>query len=315
MDKQLDVFRYPPQHSQCNGMAVVLVTGATGGVGQEVVRELLSMEAVGTVRCLVRDLKTAKGLWPGSTGGGGGAAGGGAGAAIELRQGDITDPASVAAAVAGADTIVMAHSRRLGEAGASAEKVDYAGTVNVCEAARSVGTVSRLVVVTSNSVSLPGKTVVCMLNWMGGMGMAYKLRAEGVVRSCGVPYVIVRPVGLKDDSSDRTAVIQQTEHGLGRISRTAVGPVCARACMDAPANSTLHCSGVLPADGWCDLAAAFGRLRPDDALGHGVQTATFEEHEAATSWFAWKVRLGGAGACAVAIGTCIGIRMATSARG
>jgi hypothetical protein len=125
--------------------------------------------------------------------------------------------------------------------------------------------------------------------------------------------VIVRPVGLKDDSSDRTAVIQQREHGLGRISRTAVGVVCARACTDAPANSTLHCSGVLPAEGRHDLAAAFGRLKPDDALGHGVQTATFEEHEAATARFAWKVQLGGAGVCAVAVG--IGVRMVMSARG
>ena len=53
-------------------MPVVLVTGATGGVGQEVVRELLAATPPVTVRCLVRAASEAKAreLWPiaGSTG-------------------------------------------------------------------------------------------------------------------------------------------------------------------------------------------------------------------------------------------------------
>ena len=265
-------------------MVVLLVVGATGGVGREVVRELLAISPAGTiVRALVRDPAKVQGMW------------GTAAAGPELHVGDVTRPDSVAPAIAGADVVIMAHSRRSDEAGSTPEAVDYAGTVAISQLAKSAG-VSKLVYVTSNSVNRPEKTVVQALNWFGGMGMAWKLRAEGAVRSCGVPYVIVRPVGLKDDG-DETAVIQQEAFGLGRISRRAVGQLCARAVAAAPANSTIHCSGVAPEGGQPDLSAAFAALVPDSAPGMSERTAsaTFEEHEQATNAFAWKVRLGGVG--------------------
>ena len=61
------------------------------------------------------------------------------------------------------------------------------------------------------------------------MGMAWKLRAEAAVRSSGVPYIIVRPVGLVDERGCCSAAAQQAEFGLGRVSRTAVATLCLRA--------------------------------------------------------------------------------------
>jgi uncharacterized protein YbjT (DUF2867 family) len=46
---------------------------------------------------------------------------------------------------------------------------------------------------------------------MGGMGLAWKLRAEEVVQASGVPYVIVRPVGLKNNR-DLSATCDRTHH-------------------------------------------------------------------------------------------------------
>jgi NAD(P)-dependent dehydrogenase (short-subunit alcohol dehydrogenase family) len=125
-------------------MQVALVVGASGGVGQEIVRELLSAGSPAvTVRAFVRDPAKAAALWSGADAGGG---------RLQLVKGDVTQPETIAAAVKGADVVILTHSRRLGEAGATAEAVDYGGTCAVCKAA-AAERVSRMVYVSSNSLS------------------------------------------------------------------------------------------------------------------------------------------------------------------
>ena len=278
-------------------MQVALVVGASGGVGQEIVRELLSADSPAvTVRAFVRDPAKAAALWSGADAGGG---------RLQLVKGDVTQPETIAAAVKGADVVILTHSRRLGEAGATAEAVDYGGTCAVCKAAAEER-VSRMVYVSSNSVNRPDKTIVCALNWMGGMGLAWKLRAEAAVRNSGVPYVIVRPVGLKDGDVSAAPppppTIMQREFGLGTVSRAAVGRLVVRALAEAPPNTTLHC-GATPATAAGgaaqDLGAALASLVPDSE--RAVASASFEQHEAATNAFAWRVRLAGLGALSLAV--------------
>ncbi len=272
----------------------VAVIGATGGVGQELVHELLGPDSPAvTVRAVARDPATGAKLWSSRCGDG----------RLELAQGDVTQPETIAVALAGMDVVIMAHSRRFGETGASAELVDYGGTTTVCKAASAAG-VSKLVYISSNSVNRPDKTMVQLLNWIGGMGLAWKLRAEAAVRSSGIPYVIVRPVGLRDDLSParRTramASIQQTDFGLGTITRTAVAHLCVRALVEAPPGTTLHCSGSGSTSAAEDVGNMFASLVPDAHLS--VLEARFEQHEAATSAFGWKVRLGLLGALGLAV--------------
>ncbi len=101
-----------------------LVTGATGTVGGAVVQQLLS--AGRQVRALVRDPVKAKPLLP---------------AAVELLAGDVTDPASVARAVAGCGAVF--HTAGLPEQWLRDPRrfteVNVAGSVNVGEAALAAG--------------------------------------------------------------------------------------------------------------------------------------------------------------------------------
>lgn len=109
----------------------VLVTGATGAVGPVVVEALLA--AGHQVRALVRTAPPA-GLLP---------------AAVELVPGDITEPATVQAAMTGCDGVVhMAALLHINDPApalhAASERVNVTGTANVLAAAQAQG-VARLV--------------------------------------------------------------------------------------------------------------------------------------------------------------------------
>lgn len=100
----------------------VLVTGATGLVGNNVVRRLLETQPGRPVRCLVRKNADPRPL---------------AGLDVEIVIGDITDPDSVDRAVGGVDRIVHAAAEvRIGWSGADAMRaVNVGGTENVAGAA------------------------------------------------------------------------------------------------------------------------------------------------------------------------------------
>ena len=107
-------------------MSVILVTGATGTTGSEVVRQL-SARGV-RVRALVRDLKKAAGL---------------AGPAIELVQGDMSQPATLDTALRGVERVYLAspaHLRQMELQGNVIEASKRAGVRHIVKlAAREVG--------------------------------------------------------------------------------------------------------------------------------------------------------------------------------
>ena len=118
-----------------------LVTGGTGLVGANLVRELLA--AGDEVVALVRETSDLRGL---------------DGLKVHLRQGDVLDPASVRAAAEGCE--VAYHAAAVfsywGPTAEQLEKVAVDGTRNVLAVAKSVGV--RRVVVTSSSVTLGSST-------------------------------------------------------------------------------------------------------------------------------------------------------------
>ncbi len=107
----------------------VLVTGATGMIGASIVQQLI--ERGETVRALVRSPERARALLPEQ---------------CELRAGDVTDPASIAAAVQGCRAVY--HAAGLPEQWQADpeifQRVNVAGTRNVLEAALAAG-VQRVV--------------------------------------------------------------------------------------------------------------------------------------------------------------------------
>ncbi|MGQ9498255.1 MAG: SDR family oxidoreductase [Desulfotomaculales bacterium] len=144
---------------------MVLVTGATGFVGRHVVRELLARGA--EVRCLVRRPdKAAEVLARG----------------VELVQGDVTDPASLRGACAGAKQVVhlVAIIRERGPR--TFQAVNVRGTQNVVEGARGAG-VEHFIHMSALGAAPVPRYRYTYSKWLG----------EEAVRQSGLPYTIFRP--------------------------------------------------------------------------------------------------------------------------
>ncbi len=143
---------------------MILLAGGTGNLGRRVVR-LLAARGL-PVRVLTRDPARAAGL---------------AGAGVEVATGDVRDPAAVARARAGAQTVISAIQDFSGTGGDSPETVDHAGNGILMRAAREAGAGHFIL------VSVQGAAPDHPL----GLFRA-KYRAEQEVRANGLAWTILR---------------------------------------------------------------------------------------------------------------------------
>jgi uncharacterized protein YbjT (DUF2867 family) len=188
----------------------VLVIGATGRSGAPM---LAALRAAGyrKVRALVRDPAGARAK---------------VAADVELVQGDVRDPASLAAALAGMQYVVSTlGANSFNDPANSPEKVDYEGVRNLAAAAKAAG-VKHYVQVSSLGVTNPNHP----LNRFGKV-MDWKLKGENALRASGVPYTIVRPGGLGDGPGGQVGirVAQGDKMESGQIQRADVATVCVQA--------------------------------------------------------------------------------------
>jgi uncharacterized protein YbjT (DUF2867 family) len=150
---------------------VILVTGATGTVGSNVVRELRARGA--TVRALLRD-RERRPLGP----------------HVELAIGDFADPASVRAALEGVDQMFLVCAN-------SPEQV--ALEVNAIDAAVAAGT--RRIVKVSALHAEAGSTLP-FWDWHGCI--------EQHLQAAGLPYVVLRPSFYMTNLLASAATIAET---------------------------------------------------------------------------------------------------------
>jgi uncharacterized protein YbjT (DUF2867 family) len=146
---------------------VILVTGAGGFVGGHVVHALRASDR--PVRALVRDpRKTGERLraW-----------------GCEVVEGDLTKPDTLAAAIAGCDTVVHLVAIRQGKP-EQFQRVMVDGTRSLLAAAREAG-VRRFVHMSALGVSEATKDLVPYYH--------AKWEMEHDVKSAGIPYVVFRP--------------------------------------------------------------------------------------------------------------------------
>jgi uncharacterized protein YbjT (DUF2867 family) len=145
---------------------MILVTGATGFVGRHIVQAL---RADGRdVRALVRNPSRADAL---------------AQQGVELAPGDVTNPASLRAALAGTDTVIHLVAIRQGRP-EQFQRVMIDGTRSLLAAAKDTG-VGRFIQMSALGTSPETKNLV---PYYGA-----KWAMEQDVQASGLPYVIFRP--------------------------------------------------------------------------------------------------------------------------
>jgi uncharacterized protein YbjT (DUF2867 family) len=186
---------------------IVLVAGATGGTGQEVVDQALARGL--HVRALVRDDAKARMLF---------------GDRVQYTTGDVREPRSLRKAVKGVDQVICALAGNVQrDPENSPERVDFAGVKALAEAAKSAG-VAQFILVSSMGVTHPEHQLNAMLDNI----LEWKLKGEEAVRATGINYTIVRPGALTNEPGGQRGIrIMQGDpvDGEGSISRSDLAAV------------------------------------------------------------------------------------------
>ncbi|MFD6160488.1 SDR family oxidoreductase [Nocardia sp. NPDC060256] len=149
--------------------APVLVVGATGQLGSQVVDELLARGK--TVRALVRPATDATKLTA---------------QGVHIARGDMLDPDSLLAAMRGVDAVITTAAGYTGS-NKNATEIDTVGNSNLAAAAAKVG-VRRFVL---TSILTSDRTPAVTHFW-------HKKLAEDALERLGVPFVALRPGAFLD---------------------------------------------------------------------------------------------------------------------
>ncbi len=183
------------------------VAGATGETGRRIVQELVKRNI--PVRALVRNLETAKEILPPEA---------------ELVVGDVLNPESLSRAIADCTVLLSATGARPSFDPTEPYKVDYEGTKNLVDVAKSKG-IEHFVMVSSLCVSQffhPLNLFWLILVW--------KKQAEEYLQNSALTYTIVRPGGLKNEDNPDSVVMSSADTLFdGSIPRTKVAQVCVEA--------------------------------------------------------------------------------------
>jgi uncharacterized protein YbjT (DUF2867 family) len=184
---------------------LVLVAGATGGTGQQIVAQL--KEQGYGVRALVRDAASAAEKL---------------GADVPMIVADVRDPESLVAAFDGVTRVISAIGASEKEGPNSPEFVDYGGNKNLIDAAVNAR-VRQFVFVSSMGVTHEDHP----LNKIFGNVLIWKRNAEDDLRDSGIPYTIVRPGGLHDKPGGEQQIVfeQADEVKVVSISRTDLASI------------------------------------------------------------------------------------------
>ncbi len=187
---------------------LVLVAGATGGTGSELVKELLA--AGYRVRAFVRDADKARASF---------------GDAVEYAVGDVRERATIDVALQDVDALISAIGAGRADPSNGPEFVDYGGVRNLAEAAAEGG-LRQVVLVSSMGVTHEDH----FLNKMFNNVLKWKFKGEEALRTSGVAYTIVRPGGLVNEpGGQKSIVFAQGDNETGMIPRADVARVCVAA--------------------------------------------------------------------------------------
>lgn len=193
------------------------VAGATGETGRRIVKELVERNI--PVRAMVRNLEKAKEILP---------------AAAELVVGDVLKPESLAAAIGDSTVLLCATGASPSLDPTGPYKVDYEGTKNLVDVAKTKG-IEHFVMVSSLCVS----QFLHPLN-LFWLILVWKKQAEEYIEKSGLTYTIVRPGGLKNEDNPDPVVMSSADTLFdGSIPRTKVAQVCVEALSQPSARNKI----------------------------------------------------------------------------
>lgn len=193
------------------------VAGATGETGRRIVQELVKRNI--PVRALVRNLETAKEILPPQA---------------ELIVGDVLKPESLSAAIADSTVILSATGAKLSFDPTGPYKVDFEGTKNLVDVAKTKG-IEHFVMVSSLCVSQLFHPL--NLFWLI---LVWKKQAEEYLQKSGLTYTIVRPGGLKNEDNPDPIIMSSADTLFdGSIPRAKVAQVCVEALSQPEAQNKI----------------------------------------------------------------------------
>lgn len=192
---------------------MILIAGGTGRLGTALVTRLAGRGR--PVRVLTRDPARAAHL---------------SAERVEVMTGDVRDPASLAAAVRGAEVVVSAVQGFAGPGGVSPATVDYQGNVNLTNAARAAGAEFVLMSVVGAAADSPMEL------------LRMKYAAEQHLQASGIRWTIVRAtaffelwidlLGQTAARSGRPAVFGRGTNPINFVSVTDVAALAEQAVTD-----------------------------------------------------------------------------------
>ena len=221
----------------------VLVVGATGRTGREIVARLIERDV--SVRAVVRDAVKGLEVLP-----------------PELSQylGDVRRSETLREPVAGARAMIIATCSSA-DHGNEAEAVDYLGTSHLIEQAAAAD-VEWVVFISSIHATRPEH-----YQDVEPTSLGWKARAEEAIRSSGVPYCIVRPGWLTDGAGGEPLAMSQGDTVEGRISRADLADVCMQLLFLPEASGKTIEVIASPSGETPRIASAVAALAPDAEAG------------------------------------------------
>jgi uncharacterized protein YbjT (DUF2867 family) len=195
------------------------VAGATGETGRRIVIELVKRNI--PVRALVRNLEKAREILP---------------AEAELVVGDVLKPDSLGAAIGDSTVLLCATGASPSFDPTGPYKVDYEGTKNLVDVAKTKG-IEHFVLVSSIGASQLFNPL--NLFWLV---LVWKKQAEEYLQSSGLNYTIVRPGGLKNEDNAHPIVMSPADTftiAAGNIPRGKVAQVCVEALSEPEARNKI----------------------------------------------------------------------------
>ncbi len=227
-----------------NQITNILVLGATGGVGQIVVAKLIPQNY--QIIAIVRDMEKAQKLFGNS-------------AKIKIFPGDVREQKSlekclanqqIDATISCLGTTAFPSTRWWG--GNNPENTDYLGNQNLINVMPP--NLKRFILVSSVGVERSDQFPYKILNLFGVLD--YKLKAENILKSSGLPYTIIRPGRLTDgpytsydlntlikatSGNRKKIIVGQGDKLLGETSRIIVAEACVEALkLDCTINQTFE---------------------------------------------------------------------------